>query len=231
MSLMYYSRMRILTTLLPLLLRSGLPATVVSVYAAGAEAKLYPADLSLRDLNLYSYTQARSHMCYMHCLFFEQLAATLQPGHGLSLIHIFPGLVPGPGFHDPQWPLWFRVLFNYVVMPLFGRWVTVKPQECGERMVSLAAGGYCPGGASGSGSGSDSSPSSPAGTKGGVGLPVRARTTGEPGSGVYSLTWSGESNYPAEKYEVIDKEALRTQVYEHTMKAFQVIEEGRVFAE
>ncbi|KIW69021.1 hypothetical protein PV04_04925 [Phialophora macrospora] len=214
MSLMYYSRMRILTTLLPLLLRSRLPATVVSVYAAGAEAKLYPADLSLREPRLYSYSQARSHMCYMHCLFFEHVAAAAA-GHKLSLIHIFPGLVPGPGYHDLQLPLWFRVLFHYVLLPFFGRWLTVKPRECGERMVSLAAtrASY-PAGTS------DPDPSSSAGVK-----------ETSPGSGVYSLTWSGESNYPAEKYAAVDKEGLRTKVYEHTMKAFQVIEEGGVFAE
>jgi hypothetical protein len=91
MSLMYYSRMRAITKLLPLLLKSKLPATVVSVYAAGMEGKLYPDDLSLRDQKHYSYLQARSHMNYMHTLFMETLAEQ-NPGK-LSLIHIFPDLV------------------------------------------------------------------------------------------------------------------------------------------
>jgi hypothetical protein len=56
---MYYSRMRAITQLLPLLLKSPLPARVVSVFAAGTEAKLYADDLSLRDLKKYSYLQAR----------------------------------------------------------------------------------------------------------------------------------------------------------------------------
>ena len=51
MSLMYYSRLRAVLNLVPLLTKSALPAAVVSVYAAGMEGKLYPDDLSLRNLN------------------------------------------------------------------------------------------------------------------------------------------------------------------------------------
>lgn len=60
MSLFYYSRFRIINKLMPLLLKSKVPATIVSVYAAGMEKKLFLDDLSLRDLSHYSYTQARS---------------------------------------------------------------------------------------------------------------------------------------------------------------------------
>lgn len=223
MALMYYSRMRIITNLLPLLLASPLPATVVSVYAAGMEGKLYPEDLSLRNLKIYSYSQARSHMCYMHTFFFEALAQR-HPGK-LSLIHIFPGLVVGPGYHSPELPLWFRVLFHGFMMPLFGRWITVKPTESGERMVSLAAGGHPPGPGS---VGTSSLTKDQQQDREAVTI---TGTDGKPGSGVYSLTWSGESNYPVKKYEVLNKEELRTKVWDHTMKAFEVVEKGGVFAE
>ncbi len=219
MSLMYYSRMRITTKLLPLLLKSQLPATVVSVYAAGAEAKLYSNDLSLRNLKIYSYNQARSHMCYMHALFFEALSQQ-HPGK-LSLIHIFPGLVPGPGYHNPELPLWFKILFHYIVVPLFGRWILVKPEESGQRMLSLAAGQHPPGRASASVAETSTQQEKD---------PVTG-TDGKPGSGVYSLTWNGESNYPAKKYETLDKEELRKKVWEHTTEAFRVIEKGGVFSE
>jgi hypothetical protein len=59
MSLMYYSRMRIITKLMPLLLKPDLPATVMSVYAAGIEQNLFPEDLSLRSPKRYSYAQAQ----------------------------------------------------------------------------------------------------------------------------------------------------------------------------
>ena len=214
MSLMYYSRMRIVTKLLPLLLKSQLPATIVSVYAASMEGKLYPDDLSLRDLKRYSYDHARSHMCYMHSLFFETLAAK-HPGK-LALIHIFPGLVPGPGFQNPELPLWFRFLLNSVVLPLFGRWILVQPDQCGERMLSLASARYGPGAVNvGKGSGGE----------------AITGTDGKPGSGVYSLTWDGESKYHAKMYANINKDEMRKKVWDHTMRAFEVIEAGSVFTE
>jgi hypothetical protein len=219
MSLMYYSRMRIVLQLLPLLLASSRSATVVSVYAAGMEAKLFPDDLSLRDTKAYSYLQARSHMCYMHTLFFEALAQK-HPGK-LSLVHIFPGLVPGPGFHGPEVPLWFRIIFFWFVMPTVGRWVTVDPTECGERMLSLAGGLYPAAAAAAS---SDDGPPSGAGA-------VIPGTDEGPDSGTYCLTWNGESNYPGKKYAVLDKKALRTRVWDHTVRAFEVIEKGVVFTE
>jgi hypothetical protein len=72
------------------------------VYAAGFEAKLFEEDLSLRSLDKYSYPQARSHIIYMKTLFFETLAA--QNKGKFALVHIFPGLVLGPGFNDPGYP-------------------------------------------------------------------------------------------------------------------------------
>ena len=131
MSLMYYSRMRAIVQLQPLLLKSSLPARIVSVYAAGFEDKLYPDDLSLRDLKLYKYLQARSHMVYMHTLFMETLAEKYSDK--LALTHIFPGLVIGPAFYSSENPLWFRIIFR-LLHPLIGRFVTVPRQESGARM-------------------------------------------------------------------------------------------------
>ncbi|EXJ73682.1 uncharacterized protein A1O5_03444 [Cladophialophora psammophila CBS 110553] len=217
MSLMYYSRMRIITKLLPLLLNSRLPATVVSVYAAGIEGKLYPEDLSLRDLKRYAYNQARSHMCYMHVLFMETLAQQ-HPGK-LALIHIFPGVVVGPGYHSPELPKWFRILFHWFLLPLFGRLLTVPPAECGERMLSLASDRYPPRPA-------DSSQRGRGRDRGAV-----VGTEGTPGSGVYSLTWNGENNLNAKAYEKINKEEMRKKVWDHTVRCFGVVEAGNVFTE
>ncbi|RFU30521.1 hypothetical protein B7463_g5808, partial [Scytalidium lignicola] len=213
MSLMYYSRMRIITKLLPLLLKSKLPPAVVSVYAAGSEAKLFPEDLSLRDLSHYSYSQARSHMAYMHTFFMENLAE--QNRGKLALIHIFPGVVLGPGFQNPELPAWFRVVWNCFFVPIFGRFLTVKPDNCGNRMLSLASTCYPP-------RPIDESSNKEAVTKG---------TDGKPGSGVYSLTWNGENNFPSKLYSAINKDEMRKKVWEHTARAFEVIEAGEVFKE
>lgn len=213
MSLMYYSRMRVIMKLLPLLLKSNLPATVVSVYAAGTERKLFPEDLSLRDLTHYSYSQARSHMIYMHRFFMETLAE--QHRGKLTLIHIFPGLVLGPGFQNPELPAWFRIVWRWVFVPLFGRLVTVPPNECGERMLSLASAHYPP------------RPIDKSRNQEGVAI----GTDGKPGSGAYSLNWNGEKSLNAKAYEKLDKDEMRRKVWAHTMKAFDVIEAGSVFTE
>ncbi|KIW27951.1 uncharacterized protein PV07_07645 [Cladophialophora immunda] len=214
MSLMYYSRMRIITKLLPLLLSSQLPATVVSVYAAGMEGKLYPDDLSLRDLSRYSYSLARSHMCYMHALFMETLAQ--RHPRKLALIHIFPGLVIGPGYHSTELPLWFRIIVHWFVLPFFGRFLTVPTGECGERMLSLAS--------------SDRYPPRPVdGSQRREGAVTG--TDGAPGSGVYSLTWNGESKINAKAYQKFNREEMRKKVWDHTMKCFEVVEAGKVFTE
>lgn len=213
MSLMYYSRMRIILKLLPLLLKSSLPAKVVSVYAAGTEAKLFPEDLSLRDPDHYSYTQARSHMVYMHTLFMEALAK-LHDGK-LSFIHSYPGIVMGPGYQNTELPLLFRILVLYFIYPLFGRLITVSAEETGDRMLSLASPYYPPGLI-------DISK-----TQGGI----ATGTDGKLGSGVYSLHWDGESNLKAKDYESFDKDKMRERVWNHTVRAFEVIEGGNVFTE
>lgn len=214
MSLMYYSRMRIIIKLLPLLLRSSLPATVVSVNAAGTESKLFADDMSLRDLTHYSYMQARSHMVYTHTLFMETLAE--QHPEKLSLIHIFPGLVLGPGFQSPELPAWFRIVWPWILVPFFSLFgLFLAPKECGDRMLSLAPPRY--------------PPRPIAKTKSQEGVAIG--TDGKPGSGAYSLTWNGENNLNAKAYEKIDKDEMRKKVWDHTMKAFEVIEAGKVFDE
>lgn len=214
MALMYYSRMRAMVQLLPLLLKSTLPARIVSVYAAGFEAKFYPDDLSLRDLKLYSYTQARSHMIYMHTLFMETLAEKYPDR--LALTHIFPGLVIGPTFYSSEHPLWFRILFR-VLHPILGRFIAVPRQESGARMMSLASSRY-PARAS------DASKTYQQDS-------VAIGTDGKPGSGVYSLGWKGENNLKLSVYEKFDKNEMRKKVWDHTVKAFEVIEAGSVFTE
>lgn len=214
MSLMYYSRMRVIVQLLPLLLKSTLPARVVSVYAAGFEAKLYPDDLSLRDLKLYSYSQARSHMIYMHALFMETLAEKYP--EKLALTHIFPGLVIGPTFYSPEHPLWFRIMFR-LLHPVLGRFITVPRQESGARMMSLASSRY-------PARSSDPSKSYREGS-------VAIGTDGKPGSGVYSLGWKGENNLKLSAYEKFNKDEMRKRIWDHTVKAFEVIEAGNKFTE
>jgi hypothetical protein len=205
--------MKAILNMLPLLVQSTIPATVVSVYASGLEAKLYQDDLSLRNLEHYSYSQARSHMVYLHAVFFEKLAEQ-NPGK-LRLVHIFPGLVQGPSFDGPDNPAWFRFIWKWIVVPVFGRWILVPAEESGQRMLSLASPLYPPGGADKSSNQADAM----------VGM------DGKPGSGAYGLTWNGENNTKPTRYAKMDKSEFSKQVWEHTNKAFEVIKAGQVFTE
>ncbi|OJJ50329.1 hypothetical protein ASPZODRAFT_128945 [Penicilliopsis zonata CBS 506.65] len=214
MSMMYYSRMRAIIQLRPLLLRSSKPATVVSVYAGGFEEKIYPDNLSLRYPMKYAYLQARSHIVYMHTAFFEALAA--ENKGRLSLVHVFPGLVIGPGFNDPEYPGWIRLMMKWILFPILGRLVAVEPAECGDRMLSLASPRYAP-----------RSTDKPTVKDGEL---VRA-TNGELGGGCYALTSNGEDNFKPKIYAKLDKEKLRQQIVAHTLRAFEVIAAGGVFTE
>lgn len=210
MSRFYYSRIAFVTSLMPLVEKSSLPAAVVSVYAAGMEAKLYADDLSLRDPSHYSYSQARSHAVYMHTLVFEELARRHQGR--MRFIHIYPGLVVHEGMGNPSNPWWIRFLFIRV-LPMFR--VDVNLEESGQRMVSLASPTYYPAQARDGTAEVDS--------------PAIVGTNGSRGGGSYALTWSGESSYPAKRFASVDKDGLRKKMWDHTSSALEVIRSGGVF--
>ncbi|KAJ5002954.1 Short-chain dehydrogenase/reductase SAT2 [Colletotrichum sp. SAR 10_66] len=212
MARFYYSRIAFITSLMPLVLKSSLPAAVVSIYAAGMEGKLYPDDLSLRDLSHYNYSQARSHACYMHTLVFEELAKRHQGK--LRFTHIYPGLVVHEGMGNPSNPWWIRILFTKV-LPFLG--VDVDLEESGARMVSLASPSYYP--------------AQRLGSTGEVSTSAISGTDGQPGSGSYMLTWNGESCYAAKKYASVDKDALRQKLWDHSNAVLEVIRAGKVFTE
>ncbi|KIW15407.1 hypothetical protein PV08_05453 [Exophiala spinifera] len=246
MSLMYYSRMRFIDRLLPLLLESRLPngsddgsgdgdgggnghgasssggggAHIISIYAPRTEGTLFPDDLSLRQPGHFTYLNARSHIAYFKTAFFETLVAKY-PGK-LSFSHVFPGLVNTPGFKNPDLPTWFKVVFAVVGRPLM--WIVgTSHAENGARMLYMATPHYPAGGG--------------APSKGNGGNDQRKKSNvaigadGKRGSGVY-LVWNDNGTASTEKvYEKspVKKEKLREMVWRHTTSAFEEIENGRVF--
>jgi hypothetical protein len=209
MSRFYYSRMAFITKLLPLLLKSSLPATVVSVYAAGLEAKLHAQDLSLRQPSHYSYFQARSHIIYMHTCFFEELANRHR--EQLRLIHIFPGLVVHKGMYIKDNPWWLRFVFTKV-LPFFG--LNMDLEETGKRMISLASPAHYPARSR------EDAAKVPGNVRG---------TNGELGSGAYALNEFGKSAYPSKRYDKLDKHDLMQRVWDHTNMALEQVRAGSAF--
>lgn len=215
MSLMYYSRMRAITNLATLLTASKLShssSTVVSVFAAGFEEKIIADDLSLRKPSNYSYLQVRSHAAFMHTLLFESLAQ--QHAGKMKLIHIFPGLVLGPAFANPELPAWFRLFWRWIFAPLFGRLASVPEEESGARMIGLMASpAYVP----------YSDKVLPAQDE------IVASTKGRNVGGSYALNWDGENRFKVKPYTGLDKDDLRDKVWKHTAEALDVIASGKPF--
>ena len=218
MSLRYYSRMRFIVQLLPLLLASPLPAHVISVYAAGKEGKLFPKDLSLRGPKLYDFANSRSHAVYMTTLFMETLAERHRGQ--LSLVHVFPGLVITGGFQDVQLPKWFKVTW-WLAAPIARRF-SISPSECGQRILFLATPRF-----TARQKKETAKDDEVTGVEGDNGLAMGS--DGIRGSGAYAVSWDGETISTENTYKNVRGTDLARQVWDHTLRAFEEIEAGRVF--
>ncbi|RSL69737.1 hypothetical protein CEP54_002104 [Fusarium duplospermum] len=95
MTTRYYSRLRAVEQLLPLLNKSTTSSPrVISVLAGGLEAPLNESDLDLRDPNHWTTWNSSLHSATMGTLAFELLA---QQNPNVSFVHWYPGPVDTPG--------------------------------------------------------------------------------------------------------------------------------------
>jgi hypothetical protein len=219
MSLVYYSRMRFITKLLPLLLASSLPARAVSVYGPGRDTNWIPDDLSLRSPKNYSFWNAGCHVAYFTTFFMEYLAAQ-HPGK-LALTHYFPGLILSDGFADPTHPLWFRALFKYggpliKMMPM-----SLAPEECGARTLFNVSPRFPP--RTLDGKAADLVNAGPIG--------VAESSDGIVGGGAYRVNYNDEQVPTPKQYKKMREDGWLDKCVEHTLKAFEVIGAGGVFTE
>lgn len=100
MSTRYYSRLRAVEGLLPLLNSNGARSPrVVSVLAGGLEGPLRAADLDLRAPGAWSSWAASVHAGTMGTLALERLA---RENPRLGVVHWFPGPVDTPGLARAQ---------------------------------------------------------------------------------------------------------------------------------
>jgi hypothetical protein len=222
MSLLYYSRMRFIIQLLPLLLASLLPAHVVSVYAAGMEGKLFPEDLSLRDPKHYGFANCRSHVVYMKTLFMETLAERHRGR--LSLVHVYPGLVITEAFDKVRLPTWVKLIWRWLVAPII-RPFSVPPRESGERILFLATPRFPA--RQKLETGTTAKGDKVTATEGDAGIAMGS--DGNRGGGAYAVNWDGETISTEKAYKKVREEGLAGKVWDHTMRAFEEIEAGTVF--
>lgn len=95
MTTRYYSRLRAVEQLLPLLNKSTTSSPrVISVLAGGLEAPLNESDLDLRDPNNWTTWNSSLHSATMCTLAFEVLS---QQNPDVSFVHWCPGPVATPG--------------------------------------------------------------------------------------------------------------------------------------
>ncbi|KAF2812731.1 uncharacterized protein BDZ99DRAFT_474848 [Mytilinidion resinicola] len=204
LSTTYYSRMRFILQLMPILLASPLPAHVISIYAGGMEDGTSPGEspIGCPSDSTYGISGVRKHTCFMKNFFFEELAE--KHAGKLSLSHIYPGLVDGPTFYSPDMPTWFKAVWT-LIKPLAWLYMTA-PAVCGEVMVSLATPRY------------------PA--KGGLvnGVEVAKNTKGELGGGSYALGQRGDSWSKGKSYAKVRTGETNKQVWDHTMETLDRIE-------
>ncbi|KAJ9628793.1 hypothetical protein H2203_002696 [Taxawa tesnikishii (nom. ined.)] len=214
MSLLYYSRILFIQNLLPLLAPSvsASHTHVISVYAAGLEGKLIPDDLSLRSPKNYGFHQARSHVVHMKTMAFEHLARQHQ---GLSLVHVYPGLVITPAFYASTMPWWFRLMWA-IVGPALSRWCALPAAESAARTIYLANNRRFPP----AGDGAETRK---------LGDEVALGTDGDRGSGAYAVADNSGALDVNAKYEELRKKGFGDEVWEHTMQAFEEIRAGKVF--
>ncbi|KAI9372254.1 hypothetical protein BJX61DRAFT_508044 [Aspergillus egyptiacus] len=196
-ALRYYSRMRFIQNLLPLLESSG-PSRVISVYGGGFEYSINTADLDLK--HSFSLLNAYKHSITMTSLSMEHLARS-HPA--VSFIHVYPGLV-GTNIYTNSFPAPVSTFYNYVMWP-FMKPFSVNLAESGERhLFHLSSARY------------------PA--KQGIvpqGVPLEAGevangTTGEPGSGAYLLNWKGDVRPSTEILAQYREQKIPELVWDHT---------------
>ena len=149
MSLLYYSRMRFIQKLLPLLSASTLPsgATCVSVYAAGLEK---PNDLQLNDLSLrkpenYGHAKVRSQVTFFTTFSFDRFAQQHEAKGNVRFIHVFPGLVITPAFSTNEFPSWMKAIWWFAYP--FAKLTSIGPEDIGQRMLYFLSDKYPTGGA------------------------------------------------------------------------------------
>lgn len=139
----------------------------------------------------------------MKTFFFEELAE--KHAGKISFVHIYPGLVDGPGFYIESNPLWFRIAWP--VMKLLLSWYMTSPEVCGQVMVFLATKRY------------------PA--RGNVveGIEVAHSSQHELGGGAYAVGQRGDESkgvsWVKQRRENIEKKVLR-----HTAEVLEQIEKA-----
>ncbi|PGH07605.1 hypothetical protein GX51_01613 [Blastomyces parvus] len=227
-ALRYYSRMRFIQNLLPLL-SAATPARVISIFGGGFESSINTSDLDLK--HNFSILNCAKHAITMTSLSMEHLASTTasqqqqqqQPtknSHGaVSFMHIYPSLVRS-NIYTNSFPPPIAAFYNYVLWPTMWPF-SVDVQESGERHLFHLTSACYPGG-NGDSSGTITSKQQSDGISASIpGDPSDMETAigsnGERGSGSYLLNWKGNGTPGSKIMQKYREEGLPEIVWAHTI--------------
>lgn len=205
-ALTYYSRVRFIINLLPLLQQATALRRVVTVFAGGKESRLDTSDFQGWNISALS---ARGHLASLVTLSLEALA---KKAPEVTFIHNFPGAVKTDLAKDAK-GITMSVL--KAVFMIIGPFIYIPNQECGERHLFLATSAKYP-----TGTGKDASGVPLAGE-----LVAARGTSGEIGSGLYTVGSDGESAGPKviELLAKSRKEGVVEKIWKHTEEEFKRI--------
>lgn len=212
-TLNYYSRMRFISNLLPLL-QTASTATphfsrTLSVLGAGQEDKVNLDDLELK--NTFSGPRCAAHSIVMNDFMAEEFAAR---NPGTTFIHSYPSVV-NTGI-TRELPIWLRATTK-VLSPVI-KLIAVSAEETGARQLYVATSGVYP-------------PAKPAGdsaTAAGAPVPkggsVMKGADGKIGSGGYLVSWDCEIIGKQQILQDYHSKGVGKTVWEHTMGIFERVE-------
>jgi NAD(P)-dependent dehydrogenase (short-subunit alcohol dehydrogenase family) len=194
-SIRYYARLRILTTLLPLLRAAPAPR-VVSVLGSGQEGQLWPDDWTMEKH--WGLVNAAGTSASLMTFMFEELAA--QEGNKeISFVHLFPGIVGDTGLQIQGLGAIGNFFVRWFAQPLM--WVFgYSGEEAGERVLYAATSEKFKRGSSEKGS------------------------NGTAGTGVYLVQGDSSVLEASKVAKKMREEGMADKVYEHTTEVFDRVE-------
>lgn len=201
----YYSRIRFITNLLPLLQHATALRRVIFVAAGGREGPLDLTDFPAIRVPLLA---VRTHLSTLITLGLEAVARSAPD---VAFVHSGPGTVRTKLLTRMQG---LPGMLNWAYITLLGRWVCVPIEECGERHMYLATSARYP-------AATGDAPAVSLGS----GVEVVQGTTSEARSGVYSVVWDGERASPAvlELLAEYREKGVVDEVWRHTEGEFNRI--------
>ena len=209
-ALNYYSRMRFISNLLPLLRNAASTpphfSRTLSILGAGHEGRIDLEDLELK--NTFSGSNCATQSTVMNDLMAEEFASREA---GTTFIHSFPGIVKTPIAREL--PLWARVsvkAFSQLITPF-----TVSAEETGARQLFIATSGMYP----------------PAKVQDGplaAGVPmpkgVEVAKAGSGKAGGYIVNWNCDITGKENILKEYRNQGVSKTIYEHTIGIFERVE-------